>query len=333
MRYVYALLTVSIVAAAPLVANDRVGRDLIIPIAGRVNGWTTDLVITNVATSGAPIEVGFNVPGVLRSFVSVTLAAGQTRTLRDVLKPYESGIAHTPISYIRLAAAEPNAMLLAWARIHKMGVSQVVNAIPVASFGKKAFLSSISGGAGTHTNAGVVINGDSDFVVTLLDSSGTARASRHVNDEDSSGPHFFNVYAMFGLDAQEGDALLFESNDALTAFASIVDETTGDADLIQSAAIDVAPNEIAPPPCAAPAPLQLTPWPASGFIVVFARGADVSTRTNELAAKYGFTVIHIYTAVLGGFFAQLTPQQLAAVRCESDVASVSENSIGYVLAD
>ena len=89
--------------------------------------------------------------------------------------------------------------------------------------------------------------------------------------------------------------------------------------------------EIVPPPCATPAPLlgEFDPR-TSGYIVVLDDGIEPGPETSRLAAKYSFEPEHVYTHVLGGFSAQLTPTVVADLRCEITVDHVSFNSVGSV---
>ena len=86
--------------------------------------------------------------------------------------------------------------------------------------------------------------------------------------------------------------------------------------------------EIVPPPCDSPAPLlgQFDPR-ASGYIVDLRDGVDAAQETDRLAARYGFAPRHVYTYVLGGFSADLTPAVVAAVRCEASVNNVEFNQL------
>ena len=78
--------------------------------------------------------------------------------------------------------------------------------------------------------------------------------------------------------------------------------------------------EIVQPPCESPAALLGEFDPAApGYIVVYREGVDAAGETDRLAMKYGFQPRFVYTHVLGGFSAELTPQTVAAVRCEATV--------------
>jgi hypothetical protein len=83
------------------------------------------------------------------------------------------------------------------------------------------------------------------------------------------------------------------------------------------------------PACLAPAPLSGSPVSADRrYIVTFEDGIDAAAETARLAAKYGFTPLHIYETVLSGFNAQLTPETAHALRCERSVRLMSYDSAG-----
>lgn len=80
--------------------------------------------------------------------------------------------------------------------------------------------------------------------------------------------------------------------------------------------------------CAQPAPLLGRNDPAArGFIVVYTDGVDPVVETSRLAAKYDFTPAYVHTAALHGFAATLSPDALAALRCERCVAYVQHNGV------
>lgn len=80
------------------------------------------------------------------------------------------------------------------------------------------------------------------------------------------------------------------------------------------------------PACSDPAPIEGKWDPAiHGFFVVFAEGtteAQVREQTPLLAAKYGFTPTFVFPD-LRTFAVDLTPEQAAALRCESGIGSLS----------
>lgn len=83
-----------------------------------------------------------------------------------------------------------------------------------------------------------------------------------------------------------------------------------------------APDD-AVPPCPNPAPLHGEPdAEAPAVIVVFRDGVPHHSAARALAARVGFHPQQVYESVLPGFVAELSPAQLALVRCDPDVAYV-----------
>jgi len=80
--------------------------------------------------------------------------------------------------------------------------------------------------------------------------------------------------------------------------------------------------------CLQPAPLlgQANPM-APGYIVVFHPGVDPAAETSRLAARYGFTPTHLYTAALLGFSASLTPTSVGGLRCEPSVSYMEHDGV------
>ncbi len=325
---------------APLAANARAGRDLVIPVAGRVDGingsrWRTDIVVSNIATTGDPVPVGFTAPLFIRTFVEETLRPGETIVLRDALANWNRAAAG--ISYIRIGSDRGDAMLVAHARLYNVGgtageVGQVVHGIPVATLGRTAVVIGINGGAGTRTNIGYVdveaLDDTTTVTLDLVAGSGAVRVSR-IHTVVGSFVQVNDLYTFLGVAPAEGDSLRIRGDGRIAAYASIA-LANGDADLIQSAAADVPTNEVVVPACATPAPLILARFRAPGHFVILTSKEGVAAETERLAAKYGFTPRSVYADVLGGFFALLTPEIIAALRCESDVQYISENSVGYI---
>ena len=83
---------------------------------------------------------------------------------------------------------------------------------------------------------------------------------------------------------------------------------------------------VSQPDCASPATLALSQFrPAPGFIVLFQAGTDPEAAAATLAAKHGFAPILVYDN-LAAFYAELTQQQIAALRCEPLVQHLGQGS-------
>jgi hypothetical protein len=88
------------------------------------------------------------------------------------------------------------------------------------------------------------------------------------------------------------------------------------------------------PACSDPARLERTWDPRTPLFIVKLNddrvplGPRSRETTLQLAAKYGFTPEHIYDAVLNGFAAPLTPEQVAQLRCDPDIDYLAYNVLG-----
>lgn len=92
-----------------------------------------------------------------------------------------------------------------------------------------------------------------------------------------------------------------------------------------------ATDPSSPSLCLSPAPLTLSAEPAgTRYIVAYRDGVDPTKETARLAARYRFTPIHVYTAVLDGFDAELSPVALAALRCEPSVKEIEQDSLVHL---
>ena len=92
------------------------------------------------------------------------------------------------------------------------------------------------------------------------------------------------------------------------------------------------PSTIAPvvvtPACDAPAPLLGTYDQRAPSVLVRLRpGTDVAAEVERLTTTHAFTPTHVFALALQGFSAELTPEKLAALRCEASVESVRWSAV------
>jgi hypothetical protein len=93
----------------------------------------------------------------------------------------------------------------------------------------------------------------------------------------------------------------------------------------------LAPGAVLPPACADPAALLGTyDVRAPGYIVVFREGVDPEAETARLGAMHDFEPMYVYAAALRGFAALLSPQAVAAIRCESSVHYVEHDAVAML---
>jgi len=60
--------------------------------------------------------------------------------------------------------------------------------------------------------------------------------------------------------------------------------------------------------------------------VAYVPGVDAVSRTAELATKYGFRPKRVWPSPVPGFWAIISEENVALLRCESDIRQVEENS-------
>lgn len=333
-------LLLSTAAGAAEVAS----RAVIVPSVGRVAGafgsqWRTDLVVTNLArVQSAPLSVSvvfFPADGSAPRTLQLSMNTRQTTVLRDVVR--QSFGLESATGIVRVASGSPTALLSARARIYNIGSSagefgQTVPGIAEGGLSSDAYLSGLSGIGGSRTNVGIA-NPFSTAVqttVSLYDVDGEFRGSFTPAVGAYATLQLNDVFSHFQAGPLDGATLRITSSRPVYAYASVVRNDSGDADFVQGVAIaPPAGSEVVAPPCAAPAPLHFAVTPAEGWIVMYQAGVNATTTTATLQAKYGFTATRVYEAV-GGFFAELTPAQIAALRCEPAVAAVEQNEQAFI---
>lgn len=329
------LLSILAILATPLLANDLVGRDLVIPIVGRSPGafgsqWRTDLIITNTGSKFANIGLGYHDE---KGFTpaSTNLRPGQTLVMTDVVSQvYKRDVSH---GWLRISGADPNTSLTASVRVYNTAGSagefgSVIPAMPLTTLSEHAVLASLSGLSGNRTNAGITNPDDLDDAsveLKLLDAAGEVRAQSVVTVKRDSVLLLNDVFASMGVEPMDNARLDVSSTMPVYAFASVTN-TSGDSDFIIGAAPDHVVTGILTPSCASPAQLQLALIPNAGYNVQF-NASTTPARIAELAAKYGFTADFSYpNDAFGHFFTfRLSDEAVAGLRCESDIRFIQQS--------
>lgn len=323
--------------STPILAEPRPARDLVIPIAGRTSGalgseWRTDVVVGNAGESAVQVGVSFYPSGQFDPFLMFDLAPSETRVISDLQT--RMGV----LGYVRVTAGTANARLVAHARIYntkgaRQKFGQIVEGIPFATLGPRVQVFGIRGEEGTRTNLGLTapVWGIGDVRIRLLDAEGVVRSERVLVVEEVV--QINDVFAFFDVPPGPGSVTASTSG-PIAAYISIVDTESGDADFIAGASFDQAVSDVVAPACAVPATLELNVRPGPGYIVMFKQGAGPARElTDALRMKYGFVVRHYYTegASLQGFSAIMSHEVVAALRCESAIEIIYENSIAILL--
>ncbi|HYC60757.1 MAG TPA: hypothetical protein VEK79_14435 [Thermoanaerobaculia bacterium] len=323
------ILLLTIAPAAT--ALELAGRDLIIPIAGRVPGasgtfWETDLVISNLSPEYGILKVTVEawIEGERLSFVVDVPALG-TVTIDDFLRTRFGR--QTGLGVVRISNALTDAQLSARARVHTTtDVGQSVPAMPVSELAQESIIPGLTVTAGNRSNLGVANPNDVAANITLelfnadgqrLDTRSTQVAAHAVLQQE--------IGAAFVAGLATGDVTVrVTSSQPVYTFGSVVRTGTGDPSFVLGTTTKKSPDFSVTPQCSDPAPLIFPPGIVrQGWIIAYKAGTDTAAVTTALMAKYGFTP----TFRIGIFVAaNLTPEMIAGLRCEPQVKSISQGS-------
>jgi hypothetical protein len=334
-RRLLVLLVLLLVTAASNAA-DLSGSNVLVPISGRTFGsygsqWQTDLVIANLEPTPASIVVTFYGADDQRSFISMPLAGRGTIVLDDVLQK-TFGMPNA-IGMLRVNSATIGSRFTARAYVVNRGntngeYGQGVPAMPVDALTTEHVLSGVTGGPARRTNVGVANPWPvpATVMLTLHGADGTQLGSLSRLVPAFEVLQLNDVFAAFGAAPAAEASVRVTSQVGVYAYASIVRNDTGDAVFV--AGTGVAPTTAAMPPrCSEPAPLGFAKagqQPSTGWIVILKPDTHINYVTRTLPARYGYTISSLYES-LPGFHAELTPQQLAGLRCEGTVLFIEQN--------
>lgn len=316
-----------------MAAQDMGGANLLIPIAGRTAGafgsqWRTDLVITNLEIDPVNVHISFYESATKSSFTSKVVPGNGTLVLEDVIRTTmatESGL-----GMLRVNAGTTGARVVARAYVHNRGTAagefgQGVPAVPVDALSQDHVLSGIVAGSGRRTNIGVANPWPTevDVVLTLHDRNGEILAQ----DARTVAPlaiwQINDVFASLGVTPVAEASLRVNASAGVYPYASIVRNDSGDAVFVAGSGVRTAvPTPT--PVCSEPAPL-LHPYggeaPAEQAVVVLRDGTPRDYVLKVLIPWHQFTVDQ-YFEDAGAFTATLTPQQIAALRCDGRVSAI-----------
>jgi hypothetical protein len=319
------LLLLGTVAAAASPA----GNDVIIPAAGRTPGaygtlWRTDLVITNLTREYE------------RLAVTVTLLEGERsesfqldlRSLETVVVPdflltrfgRDEGI-----GIVRVHAEPADAQLAAQARVYNDApvgrFGQSIPAMSRAALPQESWIAGLESSGGYRSNLGVANPGDEPATVSGLayGPQGQIR-SFHLTVAPRTLLQL-GVDAIVPLDVR---TIRISADRPVYPYGSLVRNDTGDPQFLAPLIARLSEDFAIVPQCDEPAPLYFSENPAPGYFVVFGPGVDAAARAAELAAQYGFTPDLFLT--LQAFIAELSPDVVAALRCEAGVIRISQNT-------
>jgi hypothetical protein len=202
--------------------------------------------------------------------------------------------------------------------------------MPVTKLTKETYVPGLSGMNGSRTNAGVSNPGSSsvDIFVSLFDRDGEFRGAFSSVVAPRSTWVLNDLFSHFQSGPLEDATLQVTSAAGVYAYASIVRADSGDADFVAGTGFQVDDSQaVVQPDCESPATLHLTPFDQDGWIVVYHAGTPAPSTTAFLAQKYGFTPRSVYEHAMQAFSADLTPQTVAALRCEPFVQVIHANAV------
>ena len=320
-------------------AADLAVPNVLIPIAGRALGsfgsqWQTDLVVTNLQPEPVPLVLTFYGTGGEFVFTTTTLAAGGTMVLDDVV--YKTFGLSPALGMIRVSSAREGARVTARATISDRGnasgeYGQGVPGIPVDALTTEHVLSGITASGGRRTNIGVANpwTVPASIILTLNGSEGEELGRLYRIVPALEVLQINDAFGAFGVPAAEAASVRVTSQVGVYAYASIVSNDSGDAVFVTGTGVGVRTSSAIAPRCAEPASLG-TAKPgqqaAEGWIVVMKPETSINYIANVLPAQHGYTVASLYEAI-PGFAAELTPQQIAALRCEAAVLFIEQNVV------
>lgn len=331
MRPRLAALALLLVVPFPAYALDLAGRELFIPVAGRTPGaagtmWETDLVLTSHSPeySMLRVRVDFSTttPDNTRTF-EVDVPSGQSVVIEDFART-RFGL-QTVLGTVRVSATPADAQITAEAIVHNTGgtepLGQTVQGVPVGALQARSLIGGLLVGGGHRSNVGAANPHGEPVAVSFSGPNGLR-------------PMMVTVpaYGFVQMDAStlrgEGNTLsvLVSAARPVYAYGSVIRNRDGDPQFVMPVETRATRTFAVEPACPSPARVSYALAPAPGWIVVFDPGQDVAAVTAQLAARHGFTPLSVYAAIGLGFHAELTPQQIAALRCEPVVDYIEQNA-------
>lgn len=334
----FLLLVILLFIPATAHAAGLAGSNVLVPISGRTAGafgsqWQTDLVITNLEPRAVPLVLTYYGPEGERVFTTMPLAGRGTLVLDDVLR-HTFGLTSS-LGMIRVSSAMTGARFTARAYVVNRGhaggeYGQGVPAMPVDALTTEHVLSGVTATGGRRTNIGVANPWTVPATVTLTlngaDGRELGRLHRRVPALEVL--QLNDVFAAFGAAPATEASVVVSSQVSVYAYASIVRNDTGDAVFVPGTGVGVSSPAVAPR-CAEPASLGFAKpgqQPAEGWIVIMKPDTTIEYIRNTLPAQHGYTLMSLYES-LPGFAAELTPQQLAALRCDGAVEFIEQNVV------
>ncbi len=315
MRHALAVLLLLLSLSSAILASEEAGRDVLVPIVGRGPGasgsmWQTDLILTNNTATYKTLELKLEFNDGQPTTVNVSISARSSVVLEDVVRTIFGRDTATGSLRVRASVSDARILARAWiynATAEKAGrFGQHVPGVPVEQLATFTVLNLGEPASGTRTNLGVSNPSDepaSADVITGLFSRQSIQVPPHgvvqLNDIYRSIPNLGT------------NPIYVRADRPVYTYASVID-TTGDPLFLAGAGAELAAPVT--PACAQPLELHRNPkdeFVAPGYIVLLRSVGEI----DATLTKYGIVPGFVLRAV-GGFYAELTPETVAALRCD-----------------
>ncbi|HEX6097096.1 MAG TPA: hypothetical protein VF432_12280 [Thermoanaerobaculia bacterium] len=338
MRSRVLLLLVAAFAAFSVHAADLAGSNVLVPVAGRTNGafgsqWQTDLVVTNLDAEPVPLVLTYYGAGGERVFTTSTLWGHGTISLEDVL--FRAFRVSEGTGMIRVSSAREGARVTARAYVVNRGAEseygQGVPGVPVDALATEHVLSGIVANDARRTNLGISNPWlvPASVTLTLHGPAGQQLGQVHRIVPALEVLRINDAFAAFGVEPVAEASVRVVSQVGVYAYASIIRNDSGDAIFVPGTGLGAQPVADVAPRCAEPASLagarkgggqvQNREW-----VVIMTPETTVDYMMNVLPQQHGYSIMDVYDQ-LPAFAAELTPKQLAALRCEASVLFIQQN--------
>lgn len=313
--------------APATLASEQAGRDILIPIVGRGPGafgsmWQSDLILTNNTATYAKLELELEFNDGQPTTAKVSIGARSSMVLEDVVRATFGR--DSAAGSLRVRASLSDARIVARAWIYNVAeetpgrFGQHVPGVPVEQLATFTVLNLGDPAPGTRTNFGVSNPSDETAIVKVL-------TGKHTRETIQVPPH--GVVQRNDIHASAAQPIYLRADRPVYTYASVID-AGGDPLFIAGAVADLAAPVA--PQCAQPLELHRNPeteFIAPGYIVMLHSLSAIA----PTLAKYDIEPRHVYEA-LGGFAAEMTPETVAALRCDPAVEIIEHDQYNIPMA-
>lgn len=237
----YGLILLSLLTTVTAHAANFSGREIFIPIVGRTPGangtqWRSDVILTNRSEDFATtVSIIYDPVGGEPYFQTVQMDPLATYHLTDFVGTHIS--LTNSFGTVLLYSQNESAPVSAHARVYNVGNSagefgQVVQAMPVTTLPKTAWLHGLIGFRGFRTNVGVANPNPTPtfFSIAWFDKHGESHGSMGMFTIEPYGLYLFNdIFDALGVVPDEGMSVRIRASDRVYAYASVIRNDTGDA--------------------------------------------------------------------------------------------------------